>query len=49
MSKNIFWLTLKHYKMTLETRIHLDDVHAYILDVIEYPLNVTANCYACEL
>lgn len=44
MSKNIFWLTLKHYKMTLETRIHLDDVHAYILDVIEYPLNVTANC-----
>lgn len=47
--ENIFWLTLKHYKMTLETRIHLDDVHAYILDVIEYPLNVTANCNACEL
>lgn len=35
--------------MTLGTRIQLDDVHAYILDVIEYPLNVTANCNACEL
>lgn len=34
--------------MTLETRIQLDDVHLYI-DVIEYPLNVTANCNACEL
>lgn len=48
--ENIFWFTLRHCNMALETRIHLDDLHVYI-DLIEYPLNVqlivmwiTSNC-----